>query len=288
MNLHALQETGTKKQSKKVSVKVATCKKPDFFCNIVKLIQDIEKQKDIGNKIADEEYLRALKYHQDPRKLDMNISFEVLQSVDKIVNEKLRPMSVEPNQRNSFENWVKYKTVQEKLKKHYIYQETLKEKIMKQAEVLDKDPETSPILFENWLKKKSTESKKAKKEFNKLHNEEIMNRLKQQQDGVSYKQWLKQSLAREKEEKRKRKENEMNEEEKKRDQAIQKEYEKQTRRFLERKKRVERLSRLNFRKHIEQRQSSHSPLLLAYSPNKYSYYLNNKNYLRDVRTNNVT
>lgn len=272
MNLQTLQETSLKRLDQKVSVKVATVKKPEFFCCIVRDIQDLEKQKEVGTKIADEEYLRALKFHQDPRKLDINVSFEVLRSVDKLVNEKLRPMSVEPNHRSSFENWVKYKTFQEKLKKHYLGQQTLKEKIMKQAEFYEKDPENAPILFENWLRKKISEKKRAKKEMSKLHNVEVMNKLKQQQEGVSYKQWLKQSLAREKGEKRRRRENESNEEEKKREQAIQKTYEKQARRFLERKKRVERLSRLNFRKNIEQRQSSHSPLLLAYSPNKYPRY----------------
>ena len=272
MNLQTLQDTSLKRLNKKVSVKVAIVKKPEFFCCIVSAIQDLEKQKEVGTKIADEEYLRALKFHQDPRKLDLNVSFEVLRSVDKLVSEKLRPMSVEPNNRSSFENWVKFKSVQEKLKKHYLYQQILKEKVMKQAEFYERDPENAPILFENWLRKKISDKKRVKMEVNKLHNEGILNKLRQQQEGVSYKQWLKKSLAREKNEKRKRKENELNEEEKKREQTIQKTYEKQARRFLERKKRVERLSRLNFRKNIEQRQSSHSPLLLAYSPNKYPRY----------------
>jgi hypothetical protein len=274
MNLQSLQESSLKRQSKKVSIKKAGL---DNCCLIVKNIQDLDKQKICqktnSKKIADEDYLKALKVHLDPRKVDSNVSFEVLHSVDRIVYDKLRPMSVEPNQRNSFENWVKYKTLQEKLRKIYLDKENSKEKSRKN---LEENSEHSPIFFENWLKKKKSEEKRMKKEAFRVQNEEILNKLKLQQDGVSYKQWLKVSLAREKSEKRKRRAEETFQEEKKKEIEVQKNYEKHVKKLNEKKKRSERLSRLNFRKQEEQREASHSPLLLAYSPNKYSKPLNTK------------
>ena len=88
-----------------VSVKIMTqSSKLNCFCHIVNNIQDLKKQNIDKKKIADEEYLRALKIHVDPRKQDPNISFELLNSIDKLVSKKIRPMSVEPNQRLSFEN----------------------------------------------------------------------------------------------------------------------------------------------------------------------------------------
>ena len=217
-----------------------------------------------------------MKVHTDPRKPDPNISFEAIRSIDKLVTEKLRPMSVEPNQRNSFENWFKYKTAQEKLKKFYYQQELSKDKSSKVNQSQDSDHPA--LVFEDWLKNKKNEEKRMKKLANQAQVEEIKVRLKQQQDGVSYKQWLKQSLLREKSEKRKKREIEVIKEEKMKEIEVQKEIEKEAKKLVERKKRNERLSRLNFRKQDEHRETTQSPLLLAYSPNKYAAGVAGKSY----------
>ena len=81
------------------------------FCNIVYSMQDINKQDKVCNKIADEQYLQALKIHQDPRNVDMGVSVEIMNIVDKLVHQKIGPMSVEPEQRFLFENWKKHKAL---------------------------------------------------------------------------------------------------------------------------------------------------------------------------------
>ena len=95
------------------------------------------------------------------------------------------------------------------------------------------------------------------------------------EEGMSYKEWLKISLEREKREKKKNLENDIKEEYKKKALEEQKFYEREAKNYIERKKLKERLSKLNSRRPLqssEERTYSYSPLLLAYSPNKYNKY----------------
>ncbi|OMJ86911.1 hypothetical protein SteCoe_11462 [Stentor coeruleus] len=222
-NIHDnTREQSPKVKKSTVSVKLmASASKPINYCFI-----DLKKQRFIGKKIADEEYFRALKHHKDPRKDDQNASFNTKESLDHKSPESRRPMSVEPDQRYSFENWMKYKTHQ------------------------------------------------AKQEHKQQLLDEYSLRMKHRQNGMSYKEWLKISLAKERSEKKHRR---VKEERDKID-CIEKEkqkcYEKETRKSLERKQRLERLSKLSIKRSTQQnsdeRPISHSPLLLAYSPNKYN------------------
>ena len=112
--------TDEKKINKGTTNSANSLKRNNYYCNIVTFKQDLNKQNKISKKIADEEYLRVLKGHQDPRKIDLNVSLEILNSVDKLVHQKIRPMSVEPNQRLSFENWKKFKNTERKLRRYYL------------------------------------------------------------------------------------------------------------------------------------------------------------------------
>lgn len=134
-------------------------------------------------------------------------------------------MSVEPDQRYSFENWMKYKT-------HQVKQE-------RKQQLLD----------------------------------EYSLRMKHRQNGMSYKEWLKISLAKERSEKKRRRVKEERDKINYIEKEEQKSCEKETRKSLERKQRLERLSKLSIKRpsqNSDERPISHSPLLLAYSPNKYN------------------
>jgi hypothetical protein len=103
--------------------------------------------------------------------------------------------------------------------------------------------------------------------------EELAEKIKHQQNGMSYKDWLKISLAREKHDKKKLKVCEEHEKLKHQEEEEQKSYEKQARKYMERQSRMERLSKLSAKRRFDQseeRQMVQSPLLLAYSPNKFN------------------
>ena len=207
----------------------------------------------------------------------MDVSVEIMNSVDRLVHQKIRPMSVEPERRLSFENWKKHKTLE-----HFFRQQYLKKKLAKKNDVsgyLEKGghekttADENANAFQDWIKKKIIEKKRERKEKRKIKDEKKARQMKMQGGGLSYKQWLKISLAKEKDMRKKQRIEEELLEYKRSEVEEQKKYEKQAMRYIEKKKINERLSRLSIRKPAqssEDRYHTHSPLLLAYSPNKHN------------------
>lgn len=236
------------------------------ICKIVFSTQDLKKQDNFTLKIADEEYLRALKIHQDPRKADLNVSFEVINSVDKLVYKHSRPASTEPNQRLSFENWKKNKSIQNNLRKFY-----LKKKLEEGSFCIEKNHEKRDMneVFQVWLDKKIKEKRREKREKSREKREKRLRNGKI--TGLSYKQWLHLSLAKEKEQRHRKRAAEEMQGYHQQELEMQKSYEKQAQKYLEKKEQHKRLSRLKVKRPMQssfERYSTHSPLLLAYSPNK--------------------
>jgi hypothetical protein len=250
---------------------MTTSARPINYCRIVIPKQDLKKQKTEKKKIVDEEYLRALKNHNDPRKLNKNTPFEVNNSIDKLVHDKIKSMSLDHDQRLSFEKWVKYKTIQQKLKKKYYKQKLNINEYEKQNS--DENFENlNQSSFNNWVKNKIKEKKLRKKDKIFEMNQKILEKEKHIQEGTSYRQWLKISLQKEKEFKKYKKIMQEKEDLEKHVLEEQRSYERRAKRYIEKKEIRERLSKLNVKKppQTSADRRSTSPLLLAYSPNKYN------------------